>query len=145
MRLIFSVLLILVIFNGCALAQVPQVCFQKDCIAVTVTSTEEEMIKGLSWHKPLKSKDGMLFIFDKEGKYSFWMNDMKFNLDILWLNKTGKVVYIMENLPPCTHDSCPKYSSSDPAQYVLETSSGYVKEHHIKIGDNALLSKDHVR
>ncbi len=139
MRHVLPALALLFFMNGCAHAQEPQVCFPKDCVQVTIVRTPEEMTKGLSGHAPLANKEGMLFMFDTEGIYSFWMNDMTFALDILWLNKDGKIVYIEENLMPCTTDNCPKYTSQDLAQYVLEVPSGYIKTHLLKIGDSALL------
>jgi len=116
-----------------------KVCFKEDCVSVMMANTSKEMVKGLSGHPGLKENEGMLFAFEKEGTYIFWMKDMNFGLDILWLDRNGKIVYILENLPPCTSKACPKYASKLSAQYVLEVPAGYVKAHALKTGDLALL------
>src|SRR3989338_1806519 len=78
--------------------------------------------QSLSGRSGLAEGEGMLFVFPQDGKYGFWMKDMRFSIDILWLNASGMVVYMAQNVSP---DSFPKSFESDvPARYVLELPAG---------------------
>ena len=82
----------------------------------------------------LPEDQGMLFIFDREGTYSFWMMNMKIHLDMIWLDSDGKVVHIVEDAAPCidaAHTSLCTFSPDEPAKYVLEVNSGFVQQHGI--------------
>ncbi|HZD36799.1 MAG TPA: DUF192 domain-containing protein [Nitrososphaeraceae archaeon] len=85
-----------------------------------------EQAKGLSVKDALNPDEGMLFPYDSPRTLSFWMKDMKFPIDILWLNADKEVVHIEENLQPCSPFlPCPSYSPDVQAQYVLETVAGF--------------------
>lgn len=108
-------------------------------IPVEVAETETAREKGLSGRPSLDKDKGMLFIFSKPDFYQFWMPDMNFPIDIIWIND-GKVVGITPNV---SNDFDPKnpriYSPPQPAQYVLEVSAGFSTEKNIKIGDAVVL------
>jgi len=96
---------------------------------VEVANTDELRNKGLSVRSKMNDDEGMLFIFDKKDTMpTFWMKNMEFPIDILWI-KNGKVVQIHKNVPiPAkgTPDSKLKiYSPNTPIDYVLEVSGGY--------------------
>ena len=106
-----------------------------------VPTTNELMSKGLAVKNQLKENEAMLFVYEKPGKYSFWMKDMKFPIDIMWIGSNGKIVHIEENLEPCPlAPICPSYSPSADSQYVLETLAGFTQRHNISIGTNIDLS-----
>src|ERR687890_237382 len=68
------------------------------------------------------------------------IKDMKFPIDIIWLDNNGTVVYVKNNLQPCTTIFaflCPTYIPDKDSLYVLETSSGFSNKHSIKIGTHA--------
>lgn len=93
----------------------------------------EERAKGLSGRVGLKENEGMFFVFPKEGLHGFWMKDMLFPIDILWLNKERKVVYIVENVKP---NSYPKiYYPDKPALFVVELPIYTVSKTKVKVGD----------
>ena len=99
--------------------------------------TDDEKTKGLAIKDYLKENESMLFVDEEPSRQSFWMKDMKFPIDIIWLNNNGTVVYIRHNLQPCimTFDFlCPIYTPDKDSLYVLETVSGFSKKHNIKIG-----------
>ena len=99
--------------------------------------TDEQKAEGLAVKDSLKENEGMLFVYEQPSDQSFWMKDMKFPIDIIWLNNNGTVVYIRHNLQPCimTFDFlCPIYTPDKDSLYVLETVSGFSKKHSIKIG-----------
>ena len=103
-------------------------------LTVEIADDSEKIQKGLMYRNRLPDNQGMLFVFEKESKYQFWMLNMKFNLDMIWINANGKVVHIVENATPCvdaTQTSLCTYNPDEPASYVLEVNSGFVKKHGI--------------
>jgi len=97
-----------------------------------VAETAEEKAMGLSGRKSLAEEEAMLFVYDKPDRYSFWMKDMNFPIDIIWIDEDLKVVDITENLQP---ESFPqKFTSKKQAQYVVEVNAGWVEEHRVHIG-----------
>jgi uncharacterized protein len=78
----------------------------------------------------------MLFVFQKPAQYHFWMKDMKFPIDIIWLDDRGTVIHIEGRLQPCLPEFiCPSYApASSNALYVLETVAGFSQKHNVKVG-----------
>jgi len=100
-----------------------------------VALTTDEQTKGLSIKDTLHSNEGMLFPYESPRMLSFWMKDMKFPIDILWLDADKKVVHIEENLQPCSPLlPCPSYAPDVQAQYVLETVAGFSSANGITEG-----------
>lgn len=92
-----------------------------------------ERSRGLMFRESLQRDKGMLFLFDREGVYSFWMMNVNFNLDIIWINSNGNVVHIEKDVPSC-FESCPVYSPKDSAKYIFEINSGVADELHLQVG-----------
>jgi uncharacterized membrane protein (UPF0127 family) len=113
----------------------PQVCHQGDCVALEVVSKDADLERGLMYRKSLDANKGMFFVFNKDDIYQFWMKNMQFNLDILWISLDGHIVFIGQDIPACVKDPCPVYSPDKRARYVLEINSGYTASHHWKLGD----------
>ncbi len=101
------------------------------------TPTKQE--QGLSGHQPLADNVGMIFIFDKPGNYGFWMKDMLFPLDIIWVSDDFHIVHIEKNLAPETYPTI--YYPGAPSKYVLEISAGGSDQNNIKIGDLVKISE----
>lgn len=89
--------------------------------------------RGLSGREGLVENKGMLFIFPKSGIYPFWMKDMKFAIDMIWISEFGRVVYIKKNATPETYPDL--FVSEDLAKYVLEVPTGFADTHSLKVGD----------
>ena len=99
-----------------------------------VAKTMLERAKGLSHRESLASDEAMLFIFDKPDYYQFWMKDMNFPIDIIFINE-GKIIDIKKSIPPAEEDgNIERYPPIDPALYVLETPAGISEEHGFEIG-----------
>src|SRR5215203_1567306 len=97
--------------------------------------TNEQIEKGLSVKDKLKENEAMLFVFEESAKRSFWMKDMKFPIDIIWLDSDGNVVHIEQNLQPCVSVLiCTSYSPNIESQYVLETVAGFTQRHNVSVG-----------
>jgi len=112
-----------------------RVCFKEHCFDVELAQNSTEKTKGLMFRKSLGQNKGMLFLFDKEARYSFWMQNTFIPLDIVWLNKDKKVVFISENNQPCKWYGCPSINPTADASYVLEVNGGIIKEIGLKVGD----------
>ena len=101
-------------------------------LADTVTAR----FQGLSDVEKIQLNGGLLMVFDSNDMHGIWMKDMKFPLDLVWLDSSKKVVYIVKNAPPET-PSKTVYVPKDPALYVLELPAGSVQKAGIKTGDTA--------
>lgn len=110
-------------------------------ILLALASTDEQRIRGLSGLEKLNENEGMLFLFDRPSKQGFWMNEMKFPIDILWLNSDSTVVHIEKNLQPCIiFMTCHVYTPQVDSQYVLELRSGFANNHSIQNGSRINLN-----
>lgn len=110
---------------------------------VQIADTVKTRADGLSGRDHLEDNQGMLFIFPYSGKHGFWMKDMNFNLDIIWI-KDNKVVGISENVQkPDTKNwtSLETVYPPEDVNMVLEVNSGFSQTNEVKIGDTAKLSK----
>jgi len=112
-----------------------RVCFEEDCFYVELAQTPEQRNRGLMFRNKLEENRGMLFVFDHEGVYSFWMKNTFIPLDIIWLNENKEVVYIEKNAQPCLEDKCPSFKPDKEAKYVLEINGGMVDKIGLKLGD----------
>ena len=100
----------------------PNVVLGGETFRVEVAATEEQQNDGLSGRSGLGAHQGMLFLFQEPDKICFWMNDMKFNIDILWFDEHQKLIKLEKNLSP---DTFPRqYCPPQPAKYVLEVPAG---------------------
>jgi len=129
---------LLFLFSGVGHAAVmfaPEVCHLKDCVTLEVVSKQDDMERGLMYRTSLDQNKGMFFVFTKDDKYSFWMKNMHFNLDILWIGVDGRIVFIGQNIPACAKDPCGVYTPDKEARYVLELNSGFTTTHRWMVGD----------
>jgi uncharacterized membrane protein (UPF0127 family) len=102
-------------------------------IRVTVAVTPAEREQGLSGRPGLASDEGMLFVFEREGDYAFWMKDMLFSIDIVWIDSAGKIIYIAPSVSPDTYPTA--FDPRMNALYVLELPAGYAASHGVSIAD----------
>lgn len=98
-----------------------------------VADTEITREKGLGDIESLPSDEAMLFMFDVPERYGFWMKDMRFPIDIFWIDWLGRVVFIKESVLPSSYPET--FIPNVPAKYVLETNVGFAHENRVKIGD----------
>lgn len=88
---------ILVLFFYTKNPLIPKVQIRNKVFSVDVAITEPQVKKGLGGRQSLSNDYGMLFVFDRKDRYSFWMKDMQFPIDILWIND-NKIVDISKNV-----------------------------------------------
>ncbi len=113
----------------------PAVTIQGIYIPVELVTSSTAIQKGLSGRKSLDKNEGMLFSFAKPDIYRFWMPDMHFPIDIIWISD-NKIVDITSDIPIEFNPGYPIfYSPAEPAQYVLEVNAGFAKEKGIITGN----------
>ena len=103
-----------------------------------VAETNTEKARGLSFRESLPQNQGLIFLFDTAEKYQFWMKDMRFPIDIIWIGSDKTVVDITPNLDPNTYPKL--FAPKEPAMYVLETNTSFAQTHGIHIGDSVDIS-----
>ncbi|MBP9711918.1 MAG: DUF192 domain-containing protein [Candidatus Pacebacteria bacterium] len=102
-------------------------------IKVEVAASQSSQEQGLSGHIRLKDDEGMLFAFDHSAKYYFWMKEMTFPIDIIWISQDKKVIYIKQNATP--KDGLKTFGPDTDSMYVLEVNSGFSDKNNLQIGD----------
>ena len=100
-------------------------------ITVEIADTQETQEKGLMWRESMEEDRGMLFVYDRDSRKSFWMKNTKIPLSIAYIGADGTIreIYDMEPLSTRTVDS--RYS----VRYALEVNQGAFERHGIKTGD----------
>jgi len=102
---------------------------------VELAKTPSDQERGLSGRDSMSLNRGMLFVFQRESPWGFWMKDMRFSLDIIWFDSNRKIIFIEENLPPCSPQYCPVYTPTASAMFVLEVNAGFVQTHGVSLED----------
>lgn len=111
-------------------------------LKVEIADTPSKRSRGLGGRVGLGRDDGMLFIFDKADKHSFWMKGLKFTLDFVYI-RDGKVTEILSDIKPPLEgqkdESLPIYQPKEAVDMVLEINAGTVQRLNIKEGDTIKL------
>ncbi len=102
-------------------------------VTVEIADTRAERAQGLSGHEPLGPEEGMLFLYDELSQYGFWMKDMLFAIDIIWLS--GELVMDLDRELPPEEPPTTIYTPSLPVDRVIELPAGFIDKHGVKVGD----------
>lgn len=134
--IIFIVLLIIIaagITIGTELfSEKPKAIVQDKSFNLLIAKTDKEKQIGLSDTDSLSSDSAMLFTFEKADYYSFWMKNMKFPIDIIFI-KDNKIVTIYNNVEPATNNKeLAVYQPQEPADSVLEINAGLAEKYGFK-------------
>jgi len=129
------IIALLILVGGWLIFQfpVPTIQIGDATLRIEVVDTPELQEKGLSGRVSLEKNQGMLFVFEKPGRYGFWMQDMNFAIDIIWIGQDKKVVEIMNTIEPKTFPEV--FYSKGVVQYVLEVNAGWSEKNHLQPGD----------
>lgn len=100
--------------------------------SVDIADTESSRERGLGGQAALCDMCGMLFLFDYSDTYGFWMKDMRFPIDILWI-RDGRIVHIEHRVD--FHDQQKVYRPDQSADRVLEIAAGSCEKWGIRVGD----------
>lgn len=108
-------------------------------IDAELADTKSSRELGLSGRTSLRKDSGMLFAFEKPGRYGFWMKDMRFPLDMVWINKNGVIVKIESNATP---EGYPATFINDPeASYILEINANTAEGYGLFLGSKIKIGK----
>lgn len=111
-------------------------------LTVELARTPEERERGLMFRNTFGPEEGMLFVFDADAPLAFWMKNTFVDLDMAWLDASGKVTVLHENVPR----SSPGMSDTEVATraghglYVLELAAGQAKRRKLAVGSVLPLS-----
>lgn len=111
-------------------------------VDVEIAQSDEERAKGLSFRENLKQYSGLLFDFKSANKQPvFWMKDMLFPIDIIWI-KNSKIVKINANAQPEKPDTLEKnyklYKAPTVIDYVLEVNANWCDQNGVSVGDEVI-------
>mgnify|MGYP001594648448 CR=1 FL=1 len=110
-----------------------QVLKDGDLVEVEVAQTVSARERGLSGRKELVPSRGMLFVYPERRRHAFWMKDMNFPIDIIWIGEDLKVIYIKKDARPELYPEI--YGSERDSKYILEVESGFSEKNNLKEGD----------
>lgn len=104
-------------------------------ISTEIAETPAERQRWLTFRSeemPLSS--ALLLVYDKADLYSLWLLNIQFNLDLIWFDGAGNIVYIKQDAAPCRNTldavQC-TYKNTIPARYVLAATTGFINYHNI--------------
>lgn len=111
-------------------------------ISVFLADTAEKRNRGLSGYQSLGPTEGMLFIFPDTGRFSFWMSDVSFPIDIIWIGPDYKIIGVAENaLPQTPGKPTIFYDPPGPIRSVLEMRAGSYKKYNFATNTTVNLSQ----
>ncbi|MFA5986925.1 MAG: DUF192 domain-containing protein [Parcubacteria group bacterium] len=110
----------------------PRIKIGNQKVTLDVAVTEQEKMQGLSGRTALCDACGMLFVFDSAMPQTFWMKDMLFDIDVLWIDQ-NTIVGLQKDI---SHKRQEKevFVSSKPADKVVELPAGFIDTHHVWVG-----------
>ncbi len=109
-------------------------------VDVEVADTDDSRKLGLSGRDKLDEGKGLLFDFTNTDfkRPGFWMKDMNFSIDIIWI-KDGKVIDIKNDAPLPPDDNLPVYYPPSEVSHVLEVPAGWSAKNNITAGSTVSL------
>lgn len=108
-------------------------------VSIEIARTRAERERGLMYKTSLGEMQGMLFVYPDEQPRKVWMKNTLIPLDVLFLAADGRIVSVLENLPPCIEEPCQIYNSEISAKYMLEFNADFFNLHNLKIGQQLQL------
>ncbi|MFH1745132.1 MAG: DUF192 domain-containing protein [bacterium] len=144
MKKTFFLIFIIIFLSGCGLkysVDEPHLIIDNKKIKIEIADDYVEIVNGLSGREYLEKESGMLFVFNDKQIRDFWMKNMRFPLDIIWIND-NKIIDISKNLLPEGENPLNHYYSPKPVNYVLEVNGGFCEKNNIKTGDSVKIIYD---
>jgi hypothetical protein len=112
-------------------------------ILVAIADTPAARSAGLSNREELRDIDGLLLKWDEPGRHPIWMAGMRFPLDLVWLDRDGRVLDVLSNVPPCGMEPCPLYQPAETGESVavLELPAGAASKRQLTRGTTVPLPR----
>lgn len=107
-------------------------------LEVEIAETDAESEEGLMYRTHMPEESGMLFDLHVVKDHEFWMHNTCIPLDMLFVDVSGTIVGILENVPVLNDE--PR-SVGCPSSWVLETNAGWARRHNVRPGDKIVLPK----
>ncbi|OGH06306.1 MAG: hypothetical protein A2171_00910 [Candidatus Levybacteria bacterium RBG_13_35_9] len=134
-----SLLVIIFIFltNLNSINHRPRVIVNGKYFNAEIAKTESQKTVGLAKYNKINDDLMMVFPFANKGNYTFWMKDMKFSIDIIYI-ADNKIVDIFKNVPypKSDYESLLRYTPRSPSDTVLEINAGLSDKYGFEIGDS---------
>ena len=106
-----------------------------------IADTQELQSYGLMYRKHLAEEKGMIFAWEEDVHYGFYMKNTLIPLSIAFIDTNGIVQEILE-MEPCSGDPCPNYTPAQPYRGALEVNQGMFAEWGIEAGDLITYTRD---
>ena len=105
-------------------------------VVVEVADTPDARSAGLSNRESLAAIDGLLLTWHASGRHPIWMAEMRFPLDVAWIDSSGRVIAVLAGVPPCHRQPCPLYEPEETHHSiaVLELRAGAAANHGTTAG-----------
>jgi uncharacterized protein len=139
LTLVLTILIIAFLTLSYFLPKTPRAQINGHVFSLYLAKTSEEQELGLAKYKKIDRNQGMLFLFNKPDYYSFWMKDMRFPIDIIFISG-NKVVDIFQKVPVSLNENLPVYTTKTKADKVLEINAGLAKKYNIEIGSKVKIN-----
>jgi uncharacterized membrane protein (UPF0127 family) len=116
-----------------------------DTIKVEIAKSEAERQRWLMFRgEKLPINSAMMLVYDKPDLYAMWLLNIDYNLDLLWFNANGNIVYTVKDAQICKNvldaANC-TYKNTRPAKYVIAGTSGFIAKHNIDNGSRLSIVK----
>ena len=105
----------------------------RDTVLVEVASSEEQRNVGLMFRTVMPEDEGMLFVFDRDDVYAFWMRNTELPLSIAFIERSGRIADIQDMAP---HDETSRHAPQVPVRYALEMNQGWFERHGVETDDS---------
>jgi len=91
----------------------------KSAYQIELAVSPAQRRQGLMYRQQLKSRQGMLLVYEHAGDHRIWMKNMRIALRVYWIDEDFTVISV-QRLQPCRNSPCPVFSAPRPARFVLE-------------------------
>ena len=109
-------------------------------ISVEIAESDAERQRWLMFrNEEFPSNAAMILVYPKSDLYALWLLNIQYNLDIMWFNEEGKLVYLINDAKPCENPLDPHvctYKTNIPAKYIVVSTTGFIKENNITKSSN---------
>ena len=104
-------------------------------ISAEIAETPAERQRWLTFRtEKLPFSSALLLVYDKSDLYSLWLLNIQFNLDLIWFDNAGNIVYMIKDAAPCKNTLDPvqcTYKNTTPSKYILAATAGFINYHNI--------------
>ncbi len=107
------------------------IAIEDKLIRLQLAVEAEELRRGLMYRKNMGENEGMIFLYTKPQRMSFWMRNTPLPLDVGFISSDG---VLQEFYPLYPYDETTVVSRSDELQYALELNQGWFQKNNINRG-----------